>query len=50
VAYLISGHRSIYPSQRVTRGKGGGGPGRPVRLRELAKVTAEDRDPQPKDG
>jgi H+/Cl- antiporter ClcA len=35
VAYLITGHRSIYPSQRVMRGKGGGGPARPVRLREL---------------
>jgi H+/Cl- antiporter ClcA len=41
VAYLISGHRSIYPSQRVTRGKGGGGPGRPLRLRELEQVTSE---------
>ena len=39
VAYLISGHRSIYPSQRVTRGKGGGGPGRPVRLRELENLS-----------
>jgi H+/Cl- antiporter ClcA len=39
VAYLITGHRSIYPSQRVTRGKGGGGPGRPLRLRELVHDT-----------
>ena len=35
VAYLITGHRSIYPAQRVTLGKGGGGPGTPVRLRDL---------------
>lgn len=35
VAYLITGHRSIYPSQRVTHGKGGGGPATPRRLREL---------------
>jgi H+/Cl- antiporter ClcA len=41
VAYLISGHRSIYPSQRVTRGKGGGGPGRPMALRDLEQDAAE---------
>jgi H+/Cl- antiporter ClcA len=40
VAYLITGHRSIYPSQRVMRGKGGGGPERPVRLRELERTDA----------
>lgn len=43
VAYLISGHRSIYPSQRVTRGKGGGGPDRPLRLRELAHRDADPK-------
>lgn len=32
VAYLVTGHRSIYPSQRVMRGKGGGDPGAPTRL------------------
>jgi H+/Cl- antiporter ClcA len=37
VAYLVTGHRSIYPSQRVTLGKGGGGPGSPVRMRDLPK-------------
>ena len=41
VAYLISGHRSIYPSQRVIRGKSGGGPGTPVRLRELKDDDTE---------
>lgn len=44
VAYLVSGHRSIYPSQRITRGKGGGGPERPVRLRELAQGVARPPD------
>jgi H+/Cl- antiporter ClcA len=43
VGYVISGHRSIYPAQRVTRGKSGGGPGRPVRLRELEQVTSESK-------
>lgn len=47
-AYLMSGHRSIYPSQRVTRGKGGGGPGRPVRLRELDHVAADPPDEPPR--
>lgn len=35
VAYLATGHRSIYPSQRVVRGKAGGGPEQPTRLRDL---------------
>jgi H+/Cl- antiporter ClcA len=35
IAYLITGHRSIYPSQRVRRGKGGGAAASPSRLREL---------------
>ena len=35
VAYLVTGHRSIYPSQRLTRGKGGGPSAGPVRLRDL---------------
>jgi H+/Cl- antiporter ClcA len=42
IAYLVTGHRSIYPSQRVMRGKGGGGPGRAVRLRELDQVSTDD--------
>lgn len=46
VAYLISGHRSIYPSQRVTSGKGGGGPGRPVRLRELEQAPPPASAPE----
>jgi H+/Cl- antiporter ClcA len=35
VAYLVTGHRSIYPAQRVVRGKAGGGPTAPTRLRDL---------------
>lgn len=35
IAYLITGHRSIYPSQRLSRGKAGGGPPRTLRLRDL---------------
>ena len=35
IAYVLSGHRSIYPSQRVLRGKGGGAPAAPGPLREL---------------
>jgi H+/Cl- antiporter ClcA len=35
MAYLITGHRSIYPSQRLFRGKAGGALAAPIRLREL---------------
>ncbi|MBS1117796.1 MAG: Chloride channel protein [Deltaproteobacteria bacterium] len=35
VGYLISGHRSIYPAQRVTRRKAGGSPANTMRLDEL---------------
>jgi H+/Cl- antiporter ClcA len=36
VAYLLSGHRGIYPSQRITRNKGGGDASPiSVRLRDL---------------
>jgi H+/Cl- antiporter ClcA len=35
VAYVISGHRSIYPSQRLTRGKAGGALDTPTRLKDL---------------
>jgi len=46
VAYLISGHRSIYPSQRLTRGKGGGRELEATRLRDLGHV--EPADPEPR--
>lgn len=35
-AYLVTGHRSIYPAQRLWRGKLGGGPASPTALRELS--------------
>jgi H+/Cl- antiporter ClcA len=35
LAYLFTGHRSIYPAQRVTRGKGGGLLSVPTALRDL---------------
>jgi H+/Cl- antiporter ClcA len=34
-AYLLSGHRSIYPAQRLLRGKGGTGLPVPTALRDL---------------
>jgi H+/Cl- antiporter ClcA len=37
LAYLLSGHRSIYPSQRLRRGKGGTHLPDPIRLRDLVK-------------
>lgn len=36
LAYLLSGHRSIYPAQRLLQGKGGTGLTRLTALRELA--------------
>ena len=36
LAYLMTGHRSIYPAQRLLQGKWGGSPlGRPTALRDL---------------
>ena len=40
LAYLLSGHRSIYPAQRLLRGKGGARLARPVALRDLARGHA----------
>lgn len=40
VAYLLAGHRSIYPSQRLVRGKGGGRLEHPTALRSLAPSVA----------
>jgi H+/Cl- antiporter ClcA len=36
VAYTLTGHRSIYPSQRLLEGKGGARLRRATRLRDLA--------------
>jgi H+/Cl- antiporter ClcA len=35
LAYLFTGHRSIYPAQRLSRWKGGAHLSRPIRLRDL---------------
>ena len=35
LAYVMSGHRSIYPAQRLVRGKGGAGMEQPLALRDL---------------
>jgi len=37
LAYLLSGHRSIYPAQRLFRGKGGPVLERPTALRDLPR-------------
>jgi len=47
VAYVISGRRSIYPSQRITPGKNGGAPAQPIRLRELTQIAPNHEDPPP---
>ena len=39
LAYLLSGHRSIYPAQRLLNGKGGARLTRPTALRDLGSVT-----------
>jgi H+/Cl- antiporter ClcA len=45
-AYLLSGHRSIYPAQRILRRKQGGALERAVALRDLqASVAAPAPDP-----
>jgi H+/Cl- antiporter ClcA len=46
IAYLLSGHRSIYPSQRVLRGKSGGRPANPTRLRDLSTLHPETKPPE----
>jgi H+/Cl- antiporter ClcA len=43
IAYLATGHRSIYPSQRLSRGKAGGGPSAPTRLRDLPPAPTAGR-------
>jgi H+/Cl- antiporter ClcA len=39
-AYLLSGHRSIYPAQRILRRKHGGALGHAVALRDLDSSVA----------
>ncbi|MBC7174271.1 MAG: chloride channel protein [Polyangiaceae bacterium] len=45
LAYLLSGHRSIYPAQRLLNGKGGAPLTHPITLREL---TTRPAPPPPK--
>lgn len=40
VAYLLAGHRSIYPAQRLLTGKGGARLGHPTALRDLRAASA----------
>lgn len=50
VAYLLIGHRGIYPSQRIVRRKSGGDVlARPIRLRDLhdAPVSEQAHDGAP---
>lgn len=42
LAYLLTGHRSIYPAQRLSRGKGGTRLDRPTALRDLARRSSTD--------
>jgi H+/Cl- antiporter ClcA len=41
VAYMLTGHRSIYPSQRLWDGKGGAPLGRLMALRDLGRGPSE---------
>jgi len=45
LAYLLSGHRSIYPAQRLLSGKGGTRLTRPTALRELSAQPESTRLP-----
>jgi H+/Cl- antiporter ClcA len=47
VAYVLSGHRSIYPAQRLLHAKAGSSLGRPVALRELDAADAPAPEPTP---
>jgi H+/Cl- antiporter ClcA len=48
VAYLLAGHRSIYPAQRLLRGKGGARLTHPTALRDLGAVpVAPPQERQP---
>lgn len=44
LAYLLTGHRSIYPSQRVWSGKGAEALSSPVSLRELSDAPSTDNE------
>jgi H+/Cl- antiporter ClcA len=46
LAYLLTGHRSIYPAQRLYGGKTGGGPAGPIALRDLRASRPPDEAPE----
>lgn len=47
LAYLLSGHRSIYPAQRLLRSKGGAGLAVPQALRDLNSSAPPSKGPVP---
>ncbi len=47
VAYLLTGHRSIYPAQRLAFGKGGAPLATPIALRDLRADRDARRPPPP---
>ncbi len=49
LAYLLTGHRSIYPSQRVFGGKGGTPLVRPTALRDLKGALPEAKQTAPEE-
>jgi H+/Cl- antiporter ClcA len=50
VAYVLTGHRSIYPAQRLLHGKGGDRRSRDVALRDLTAAPAPAPAPAAKTG
>ena len=46
IAYLLSGHRSIYPAQRVTEGKHGDGEAAARRIRDVLRPVRPPDDPR----
>ena len=46
VAYVLTGHRSIYPAQRLLRGKGGPELANLVALRDVASGGAKGEPPR----
>lgn len=47
LAYLMTGHRSIYPAQRILYGKDGGPFSRPTAIRDVAAILAAARATPP---
>jgi H+/Cl- antiporter ClcA len=46
VAYLMTGHRSIYPAQRLLGSKAGGRLSRPTAIRDLPPTEAPEPPPE----